>query len=350
MALGFRVEDNYALENLKAFEYERKPPNHGEVGIKTDYISLNFRDLLVVTGQYNSSYKLPLVPCTDMSGTVIELPPGHSDLRLGQTVVSTFHSEYHQRLLAHSRHKSSHGGPLDGFLLTEQNIRQENLIPFDPTKLHPMHACTLPCAALTGWNALYRVRSLKRKASVMVIGSGGVSNWALKIALRLGHDCYVITSDHQKGQKHLQTGVKKYHCVTPGSGDHWAQEAMNTFQTKMDLVIDTASASYTEQSASMLKENGEIAMIGILSGTTSTVHTLPIIMHSQRLRGVYVGTKKDLAELITFIEETRLQPAIEAEYHFQKTKEAFLHLKKCSTLGKIIIRNNLLPSKASNCE
>ncbi|HEX5719160.1 MAG TPA: alcohol dehydrogenase catalytic domain-containing protein, partial [Thermoanaerobaculia bacterium] len=77
------IRGSFGLDNLTVGERPDPRPGSGQVLLKMRAASLNYRDLLTVQGKYNPKLKLPLIPCSDGVGEVVELGEGVTRVRVG---------------------------------------------------------------------------------------------------------------------------------------------------------------------------------------------------------------------------------------------------------------------------
>ena len=182
---AFVIKDGFGLEGLKEVEKPEPRPGPKEVLLKLRAASLNYRDLLTVEGNYSPDQPLPLIPLSDGVGEVVETGAEVSRVKTGDRVAGIFAQQWLTGNPTISMLNSTLGGPLDG-MLTEQTVLHEDGLVHVPDHLTDEQAATLPCAAVTAWNALITIGGLKAGQSVLVQGTGGVSVFALQFAKMLG--------------------------------------------------------------------------------------------------------------------------------------------------------------------
>src|SRR3954469_17738994 len=112
----YEIRDGFGLENLRPGDRPDPRPGHGEVLLRVRAVSLNYRDLMVVKGQYNPRMALPPVPCSDAAAGVAEAGPGVSRVKVGQRVCGLFMPAWLDGPLDDARAKSALGGSVDGVL------------------------------------------------------------------------------------------------------------------------------------------------------------------------------------------------------------------------------------------
>ena len=186
----------FGIDSLEFAERTTPQPGPGEVLVKIHAVSLNYRDLLMVKGLYNPKLKLPRIPCSDGSGEVVALGEGVSAWKLGDRVAGIFMQNWLDGPPTPAKTKGALGGDIDGMLAEYVVLGATGLVSV-PDHLSSEEAATLPCAAVTAWNALAAGR-LKPGATVLIQGTGGVSIFALQFARLTGVRVLGISSSREK--------------------------------------------------------------------------------------------------------------------------------------------------------
>ena len=144
--------------------------------------SLNFRDLQILRGTYGVQ---PRVPLSDGAGEVVAVAEGVTQWQVGDRVAGSFYQTFISGELTPEKANSALGGEIDGVLAEFVVFDQQGLVKF-PEHLSYEEAATLPCAAVTAWNALVVEGQLKAGETVLLLGTGGVSIFALQFAKQMG--------------------------------------------------------------------------------------------------------------------------------------------------------------------
>ncbi len=150
---AWEIRDAFGLDHLVRAERAEPALGFGQVRLAMKAASLNFRDSLMVRGAYNPKQKLPLIPCSDGVGVVVEVGAGVTRVKVGDRVCPIFAQRWLGGEPTHEKLRSTLGGPFDG-TLTESMVLSEEGVVRVPAHLGDEAAATLPCAALTAWNAL----------------------------------------------------------------------------------------------------------------------------------------------------------------------------------------------------
>ena len=188
---GFGLDHLYQCE----MPHVSCPPNCVRIEMKA--VALNYRDLLMVKGLYNPRQELPLVPCSDGVGRIIERGSEVTQFEVGDRVIGAFAPQWQKGPPDNNNIRNTLGGPLPGMLCQERILPQESIVKV-PDYLTDTQAATLPCAALTAYNALILQGNIKKGQTVLTLGSGGVSVFGLKFAKAKGAQLNATTSSDLK--------------------------------------------------------------------------------------------------------------------------------------------------------
>lgn len=332
---AWEVADSFGLEQLRQVDRAPAPLGPGQVRVRLHAASLNYRDLLMVRGRYNPRQPLPLVPCSDGAGEIVEVGEGVGERSVGERVATCFT----QGWLA-GPHRSAHfkrtlGGPLDGTLQEELVLDEQGVIPV-PRHLSMEEAACLPCAALTAWSALVTLGEVQAGQTVLVLGTGGVSLFALQLARVLGCEVILTSSSAEKRARAEAMGAKG--TVDYTAEPRWgkAVRALNGGEG-VDLVVEVGGQGTLAQSLAAVRESGTVALIGVLAGG-GEVDLTPVLMRQIRVQGVFTGHRAGFKAMNRVIEHAGLRPVVDRVFPFDQALEAFQHLSSGRHFGKVVVR------------
>ena len=298
--------------------------------------SPNYRDLLMVLGQYNPKQPLPLIPGSDGVGQVVARGQGVERVQVGDRVAPIFAQRWISGRPTTEALRSTLGGPLDG-TLTEYLALQESGVVHVPRHLSDEEAATLPCAGLTAWNALVTHGDVKPGDTVLVQGTGGVSIFALQFALLLGARVIVTSSSDEKLERARTLGA--WETINYRSLPNWGREARRLADDRgVDLVVEVGGAGTLAQSLAAVRPGGRISLIGVLAGGAAEINIIPILMRQIRVQGILVGHRESFEAMNRAIEIHRLRPAVSRVFPLDETRAALQHLAAGEHFGKIAIR------------
>jgi NADPH:quinone reductase-like Zn-dependent oxidoreductase len=326
---------SFGVDSLEFVERPTPSPEAGEVLVKVRAISFNYRDLLVVKGLYNPKLKLPRIPVSDGAGEVVAVGEGVTAWEPGDRVAAIFMQNWLDGPPNADKCRGALGGDIDGMLAEYVVLKQTGLVAI-PEHLSFQEAATLPCAAVTAWNAL-SVGNLKPGNTVLIQGTGGVSIFALQLARLRGARVLGISSSFDKLERAYSLGLDAgLNYKESPEWDRWAMD--ETAGQGVDLVIEVGGQATLPRSLRALRIGGAIAQVGVLSGAADPP-ALPIasMLHKQvRLQGIYVGSRKDFQDLNRAITLTQLRPVGE-NFHWSQAREALARMEEASHFGKLVL-------------
>ncbi|KAJ6477924.1 hypothetical protein C8R47DRAFT_1219828 [Mycena vitilis] len=328
-----------SFQNLVIQEVPVSPPKATEVLLKTHAVSLQFRDLMIASGQYPGELPHDLVPCSDMAGEVIAVGAGVKDWKVGDRVCANFLVD---KIHDDAPGVDGLGGNVHG-VLTEYRTFPANAIVAIPEHLSYEEASTLPCAAVTAYNALLSgFAPLKAGDTVLVQGTGGVSIFALQFAVASGATVIAISSSDEKLKTATKLGAK--HVVNYSTNPDWAPEVLKlNHGVGVDHVIEVAGNATLAKSIAAVKVGGSINIIGGVGGAVDGPPpdiVLPFIFKQIKMRGIYIGSVtqfKNMNKLISANAEAT-RPVIDKVFSFDQAKEAYAHLQSQAHVGKVVIK------------
>ncbi|KAJ6548650.1 alcohol dehydrogenase superfamily protein [Mycena capillaripes] len=328
-----------SFNNLVIQEIPLRTPKASEVLVKTHAVSLQFRDLLISSGGYAGGFPRNLVPCSDMAGEVIAVGEDVKEWKAGDRVCANF---FLDNLNDNLEAEAALGGAVHGVLTEYRTFPAQSLVAI-PEHLSYEEASTLPCAALTAYNALLSgCEPLKAGDAILVQGTGGVSIFALQFAVASGATVIVISSDDEKLKVATKLGAK--HVINYKNTPDWNEEVLRlTNGSGVDRVLEVAGNSTLVRSIRSVRKGGSIDIIGALGGMKDVppVNIIGACIWKQlKIRGIHVGSVaqfKHMNRLISAnIEKTR--PVIDKVFAFEEAKAAFAHLESQVHVGKVVIK------------
>jgi NADPH:quinone reductase-like Zn-dependent oxidoreductase len=323
---------SFGVDFLEFAERPDPEPGPGQVVVRIHAISFNFRDLMMVKGLYNPKLKLPRIPCSDGTGEVVALGPGVTAWKRGDRVAGIFMQNWLDGPPTPNKVKGALGGDVDGMLAEFVVLNETGLVAI-PEHLSYQEAATLPCAAVTAWNAL-SAGDLKPGGTVLIQGTGGVSIFALQFARLKGARVLGISGSNEKLHRAFDLGLDGglNYNDTP-DWDRWAVEQTGE---GVDLVVEVGGVGTLPRSLRAIRMGGTIAQVGVLSGPGEPI-PLPVILHKQaRLRGIYVGSRQDFIEMNKAISLTQLRPVGE-DFPWSQARQVLARMEDGSHFGKLVM-------------
>lgn len=333
---AYQITGADGLQSLKRVELPDPAPKPGEVLVRIRAVSLNYRDYMNVMGIRGISGPVPRVPCSDGAGEVMAVGAGVADWKPGDRVVSPFMPAWFDGPLTHSHAANALGGAVDGLLREHAVLPAQSFLPI-PVHLSFEEAATLPCAAVTAWDALVARGRLMPGEIVLILGTGGVSIFALQIAKLIGARVLAISSTDEKCRRLLDLGADAVHNYkTDPRWDQWA--LAQTGGTGVDKVVEVGGPETLNRSIKAVRFGGHVALIGVLTGISGDIQTVQILRKGIRLDGIYVGSRAMFADMLRAFDQARLKPVIDSVFAFEQAHEAFHRIESGDHVGKIVIR------------
>ncbi len=331
----FEIRDRFGIEALKLSEWEDPVPGYGQVVVRVRAVSLNYRDLMTVQHGALRNLRLPLIPCSDGAGEVIRVGEGVSRVKPGDRVAGIFMQSWLAGGPSEAHARSALGGALDG-VLAEQVVLSEEGVVFFPEHLSYEEAATLPCAAVTAWQALMTQGGLKAGDTVLVLGTGGVSIFALQFAKMGGARVLITSSSDEKLERARRLGASE--GVNYRTAPDWDQKVLElTGGVGVDHVVEVGGAATLEKSLRSVRVGGTVSLIGILSGP-GKVDPMPVLTKSVRLQGIYVGSREMFEAMNRAIALHKMRPVLDRVFPFEEAPEALRYMEGGAHFGKIVIR------------
>lgn len=332
--LRYTINGDFSVEALLQDEVEIPRPGNGQVLVRIKAVSLNYRDLLMVTGNYTRNLNLPLVPLSDGAGEVVEVGEGVTRWKAGDRVIPTFFQKWTAGGITENVPASALGGALNGVLQQYAVFDQEGLVALPP-HLSFEEGATLPCAGVTAWNCLYSGH-LTCGNTVLVMGSGGVSMFSLQLARAAGARVIATTSSDDKAIRLKEYGASD--VINYRREPAWEKRVLELTDGKgVDIVVEVGGAGTLVQSIKAARMGGHISLIGVLAGQRGEVNPLPAVMKTVRIHGIYVGSRQMFEAMNRVIILHNMHPVVDRVFPFDQAQEAFKYLESGAHFGKVVI-------------
>jgi NADPH:quinone reductase-like Zn-dependent oxidoreductase len=308
-------------------------PGPNEIVVRTQAVSLNFRDSAVIRGTYHDPVKLPLVPGSDLAGEVVSSGSAVTRFKQGDRVVSTFKPDWIDGP-PDPQTGANLGSPLPG-VLSEYVVLSEQGAVRVPDYLTPAEASTLPIAAVTAWVSLFEKRESRAGDIVLVHGSGGVSLFGLQLAVAAG--ARVIATSRSPGKASRLKELGASDVIDTMRNPQWDEQVLSlTNGQGVNQVLEVVGGDSVQRSINSMATGGHLAMIGLLESPSAMIQTPSLFMKQITLDGISVGSRKHMSNLLAFMQAHHIKPVIDATYDFTELSKALKHLDR-GTFGKVVL-------------
>jgi len=327
--------DKPGLDALTLVERPQPQPKAGQVLVKIKAASLNYRDLLVAKGAYGAKSLKPIVPLSDAAGEVVAVGEGVTRVRVGDRVAGIFMQTFISGELTPEKANSALGGAIDG-VLAEYVVFDEQGVVKIPIHLSYEEAATLPCAAVTAWNAMIAEGQLKAGDTVLLQGTGGVSLFGLQFAKMMGARVILTSSSDEKLDRAIQLGADV--GINYKTTSDWDEKVEKLTDGRgVDLVVEVGGSGTLSKSLRAVRYGGRVAMIGVLTGIAGDVSTGSILFKHIRVQGIYVGSRDLFEDMNRSISLHQMKPIIDRVFPFHEAKAALAYLESGAHFGKVCI-------------
>ncbi|MBD2432618.1 MULTISPECIES: zinc-dependent alcohol dehydrogenase family protein [Fischerella] len=334
----YELQSNAGIDALKLVEKPEPKPQAGQVLIRVRATSLNYRDLIVAEGTYNPTQKYPLIPMSDGAGEVVAVGEGVTRVKVGDRVAGIFFQDWIYGQLTRQKMKSDLGSGIDGMLAEYIVLHQDGLVIL-PAHLSYEEGATLPCAAVTAWHAVVTKGNVSAGETVLLLGTGGVSIFALQFAKIHGARVIITSSSDEKLARARELGADETvnYKITPD----WEKQVYElSDRTGVDHVVEVGGAGTLPKSLQAVRIGGRISLIGVLSGRGEQVDPLPILFKSLTAQGIYVGSREIFEDMNQAIAQHQIKPIIDRVFGFNEAQEAYAYLQSAAHFGKVVIQVN----------
>ena len=319
---------------LRIVELPDPMPARGQVLVRVRATSLNYRDLMVADGRYGKA-NLPLIPLSDGAGEIAAVGENVRRWKTGDRVAGTFFQGWRSGPYNREVPNTALGGALNGMLAEYVVLSEEGVVAIPP-HLSFEEAATLPCAALTAWQALVTHGNVSADETVLLLGTGGVSIFALQFAKMHGARIIITSSSDEKLVRVKALGANE--TINYQSTPNWEKEVFRlTDKAGANQVVEVGGSGTFLKSLRSVSPGGQIHLVGGVSGFTSEVPLIEIIGKMAVVRGIYVGSREMFEAMNRAITLHQTKPVIDRVFAFADAPAAYRHQQSGAHFGKVVV-------------
>ncbi|GAA0895800.1 NAD(P)-dependent alcohol dehydrogenase [Pseudonocardia zijingensis] len=329
---SYRLDAGAGLDGLRLEVSELPVPGPDEVLVEVRAASLGYREVMILEGRYVLPVREGGIPLAEGVGVVAATGPGVTDPRVGTRVVAAPFPRWQDGPFSLDV-VDQIGGSLDG-MLAEHVVLPAGALVEVPAGLTDTEAATLPVAGLTAWNALTGGRGTRPGDTVLTLGTGGVSLFAVQLATAMGARVVATTGNDARAGllRDLGADVVLNHRADPD----WPRAVREeTGGRGADLVVEVAGT--LESSMAAVALGGEIAVVGFLGGPAAGIDPYAVFTTGATLRPVAIGSRAQLAAFVDAVRTHRIRPVVGRVFSFDDAPEAFAHYLGGTAPGKVVI-------------
>lgn len=332
------ISGSTSLDGLKRGSRPDPTLQPHQLLVKVQATSLNYRDLMVMRGQYfGGPVPVNTVPLSDGTGEILAVGPEVTRFSVGDRVCGTFFRGWMDGRVPVRPLPAIGAPPADGMLAELVAMDEQHAVAVPP-HLSPEAAATLPCAAVTAWHGLIENGRLMPGETVLLIGTGGVSMFALQFARMAGGRAIVISSSDEKLQRAQSLGAEGgiNYRKTP---DWDAAVLRMTDGRGVDHVIEVGGAGTLGRSMNAAAAGARIQLIGVLTGATGQPPSpYGLLAKQASVQGVFVGSRGHFERMNAAISAARLEPVVDRVFSFEDAAAGYRYLEQGAHFGKVVIR------------
>ena len=329
------VESDQGIDAIQLRDRSEPEPGPGEVKIRMRAASLNYRDLGVASGGYLRNDTRPVIPLSDGAGEIVSVGSGVTCWQPGDRVSPIFVQDWLDGAPSDSILKSCLGGGVDG-VLAEFIVVPATAVVAIPAELDFAAAATIPCAAVTAWHALFVSGNLQPGQTVLLLGTGGVSIFALQLAKMAGARTIITSSSDQKLELARKLGADL--GVNYRNHPDWHQQVRTLTEGRgVDHVVEVGGPGTLERSLKSTAVGGSIHLIGVLDSPAAKVSPMLSVFNLLTVRGIYVGSRAMHQQTLNAIATNQIQPVIDRTFSFDQALDAYRYFASQQHVGKVVI-------------
>ena len=333
---AYQLLPGATIDALQCVDYPNRDLGLGEVRIRVHAVSLNYRDLMVASGDYLGTVDDPVIPCSDGAGEVLAVGPGVTRVQVGDRVAGSFFPHWTDGAPTPAKIQHGLGGNVDG-MLAEEVVLHEDALAIVPPSLSFVEASTMPCAGVTAWNAIFVFSNrVKPGDTVLLLGTGGVSIIGLQLARAAGLRTIVTSSSDDKLARARALGA--HHTINYQAIPEWQDEVLHhTGGQGAAVVLEVGGKGTVNRSVAAAAMGGTVAVIGGVSGFGGEVNPASLLHSAKRLVGIYVGSRTMLEDVMRFADVSGIKPAVDRVFRFGEAQQAYRYMASGAHFGKVVI-------------
>lgn len=330
---AYEIRGPDGIDALALAERDPPEPGAGQVRVRVRASAINYRDLATIEDPAPRGIRYPTIPNSDAAGEVVAVGEGVTSVVPGDRVASCFFQRWMDGEITPAAMTSALGGAMDGVLAEEVVLAEHGIVPI-PEHLDFLAAATLPCAALTAWHAVMEFGALRPGETVLLLGTGGVSVFALQFAKLAGARVVLVSGSDEKIERARGLGADAF--VNYRTNPDWHEQVLAlTGDTGVDLTVEVGGAGTLERSVASTRVAGRIALIGVLTG--GEMNPVMIMRKSICLQGIYVGSRAMFQRMNRAITQHRLTPVVDRRFAFDDARAAYHAMRAAGHFGKLVI-------------
>ena len=328
------------IGSLRIVERPDPVAGPGEVLVRVTAAGLNYRDLMVLRGQYGTDLPETRIPLSDGVGVIEAVGPGVTGLGVGDRVIAPhFLTWLEDAGYGYPVFAADMGVTADGWLAEKLVLPAAAAIRL-PDSVDDGTAATLAVVGGTVWHAMVAFGGAGEGTLVLAQGTGGVSIFTLQLAKALGAQFAITSSSEAKLARAREMGAD--YTINYRDRPDWAAALLEaTGGRGADVVVDTLGFPALGETVRATGVNGRIGTLGALSGSpqdTASASQGEIIGKNITIKGIASGSRAMLAAALEVIDRHGIAMLVDRAFPFAEAPAAYSHLESGAHMGKVLIR------------
>ena len=324
-----------SFEEIRMVERPDPVPGRGQVIVRVRATSLNRRDQAIADGSYfGNPIQRDTIPLSDCAGEIAAVGEGVTRVKVGDRVAATFFQT--PPAGPPFAEEAALASPLDGVLAEQVLLYADGVVPV-PADLSFEEAACLPCAGVTAWNALMCAGApIAPGQTVLTLGTGGVSIFALQFALAAGAQVIVTSSSDAKLARAHALGASA--TINYAHSPEWHKDVVKLTQGRgVDCVVEAVGVGTLERSFESVAARGKVCLIGVMTGRRAPINPYSMMWKEAAMHGIRVGTRAMFEQMNRAIDANGITPVINTVVPFASALDAFRLQASGNFVGKIVI-------------
>lgn len=313
-----------------------------EVLVRIRATSLNYRDIMILNGAYPIAAAIGTIPISDGAGEVVAIGSNVTRFVPGDRVASLYFCRWLGGRLTLELSRHQFGASLDGFLATYRAIHEDCLVQM-ADHLSFEEAATYPCAGVTAWSAVSSGRRVLPGEHVLVVGGGGVAQFAMQFARLAGAHVIAVTTNPDKAALFHRLGA--HDVIVASRSEDWSCRVLSlTAKRGVDHVVEAVGPATLSRSITCCGVDAEIALCGAFADDQTAQFDLKVL--SGRLitiRRLAVGSREASEDMMRSVAYHQMRPAISRVFAFEDAQLAYNHILGGHHAGKVVISGDMSP-------
>jgi NADPH:quinone reductase-like Zn-dependent oxidoreductase len=318
---------------IQVHEEERPVPGRGEILVRVQAASINRRDVRILEGTYPLPGRPGVVPLSDGAGEVVAVGEGVTRFRVGDRVTGSYWPRWHDGRLRPEL-VDQLGCTSDGFL-AEFAMLDEGAAVRVPDHLTWAEAAGLTCAGVTAWRALTGGQPVRPGDTVLTLGTGDVSLFAVLFGKLMGCRVVSTTSSEAKAARLRELGAD--HVIDYVRNPEWSREVREVTDGQgADVVVETHGPPTIGESIRASATYGQIVLLWVRPGELR-ISEYAMAGKLGTIRREFVGNRNDLEAMCRAMAAHGIRPPIDRVFPFDAAKDAYQYFEEEESFGKVVI-------------